>query len=71
MADAYIIDAVRTPRGIGKVGKGSLAHLHPQHLSATVLKAMSRSSRSSRPISEVTIETIPVKAVLRAGADSP
>ncbi|WP_106849363.1 acetyl-CoA C-acetyltransferase [Blastococcus sp. Marseille-P5729] len=40
MADAYIIDAVRTPRGIGKVGKGSLAHLHPQHLAATVLKAL-------------------------------
>ena len=40
MADAYIIDAVRTPRGIGKIGKGSLAHLHPQHLSATVLKAI-------------------------------
>lgn len=40
MADAYIIDAVRTPRGIGKVGKGSLADLHPQHLGATVLKAI-------------------------------
>jgi acetyl-CoA C-acetyltransferase len=40
MADAYIIDAVRTPRGIGKIGKGALAHLHPQHLSATVLKAL-------------------------------
>lgn len=40
MADAYIIDAVRTPRGIGKVGKGSLAHLHPQHLAATVLGAI-------------------------------
>jgi len=40
MVDAYIIDAVRTPRGIGKVGKGSLAHLHPQHLGATVLKAL-------------------------------
>jgi len=40
MADAYIIDAVRTPRGIGKVGKGALAHLHPQHLSATVLRAI-------------------------------
>ncbi len=37
MAEAYIIDACRTPRGIGKVGKGSLAHLHPQHLAATVL----------------------------------
>ena len=40
MADAYIIDAVRTPRGIGKVGKGSLAHLHPQILGATVLAAI-------------------------------
>ncbi|MBV9842617.1 MAG: acetyl-CoA C-acetyltransferase [Sphingomonadaceae bacterium] len=40
MADAYIIDAVRTPRGIGKVGKGKLAHMHPQHLAATVLKAL-------------------------------
>jgi len=40
MAEAYIIDAVRTPRGIGKVGKGSLAHLHPQHLGATVLSAI-------------------------------
>ena len=40
MAEAYIIDAVRTPRGIGKVGKGALAHLHPQHLSATVLGAI-------------------------------
>jgi acetyl-CoA C-acetyltransferase len=40
MADAYIIDAGRTPRGIGKVGKGSLADMHPQHLAATVLKAV-------------------------------
>jgi acetyl-CoA C-acetyltransferase len=40
MPDALIIDAVRTPRGIGKVGKGSLAHLHPQQLAATVLKAI-------------------------------
>jgi acetyl-CoA C-acetyltransferase len=40
MAEAWIIDACRTPRGIGKVGKGALAHLHPQHLGATVLKAI-------------------------------
>jgi acetyl-CoA C-acetyltransferase len=40
MTDAYIIDAVRTPRGIGKPGKGALSHLHPQHLAATVLKAI-------------------------------
>jgi acetyl-CoA C-acetyltransferase len=40
MPDAYIIDAVRTPRGVGKPGKGALSHLHPQHLGATVLKAL-------------------------------
>ena len=40
MPEAYIIDAVRTPRGVGKPGKGALSHLHPQHLAATVLKAI-------------------------------
>ena len=40
MPEAYIIDAVRTPRGIGKVGKGARADVHPQHLGATVLKAL-------------------------------
>ena len=40
MTDALIIDACRTPRGIGKPGKGALAHLHPQHLGATVLAAL-------------------------------
>ncbi|MBV9812764.1 MAG: acetyl-CoA C-acetyltransferase [Acetobacteraceae bacterium] len=40
MEDVWIIDTVRTPRGIGKAGKGALADLHPQHLLATVLKAL-------------------------------
>ncbi len=40
MSEAWIIDAVRTPRGIGKVGKGALADIHPQQLGATVLKAL-------------------------------
>jgi acetyl-CoA C-acetyltransferase len=40
MAEAYIIDAVRTPRSIGKMGKGALSALHPQHVAATVLKAL-------------------------------
>ncbi|WP_176594389.1 acetyl-CoA C-acetyltransferase [Sphingobium sp. EM0848] len=54
MADAYIIDAVRTPRGIGKIGKGSLAHLHPQHLSATVIRAVvERNSIDSATIEDV------------------
>lgn len=40
MNEAWIIDACRTPRGIGKKGKGALAGQHPQHLGATVLKAL-------------------------------
>ena len=40
MTEAWIIDAVRTPRGIGKPGKGALADMHPQRLGATVLKAI-------------------------------
>ncbi len=37
MTDALIIDACRTPRGVGKVGKGALAAMHPQRLGASVL----------------------------------
>jgi len=40
MSDALIIDACRTPRGIGKPGKGALAHLHPQRLASSVLAAI-------------------------------
>lgn len=40
MAEAYIIDAVRTPRSIGKMGKGALSQMHPEHLTATVLSAL-------------------------------
>src|SRR3981081_958697 len=40
MVDALIIDACRTPRGIGKAGKGALSGLHPQQLGATVLRAL-------------------------------
>ncbi|PEQ11848.1 acetyl-CoA acetyltransferase [Novosphingobium sp. PC22D] len=40
MSEAYIIDAVRTPRGIGKMGKGALSQMHPEHLAATVLAAL-------------------------------
>jgi acetyl-CoA C-acetyltransferase len=40
MTEAWIIDACRTPRGIGKYGKGALSEIHPQQLGATVLKAI-------------------------------
>jgi acetyl-CoA C-acetyltransferase len=52
--EAWIIDACRTPRGIGKVGKGALAHLHPQHLGATVLKALAeRNSLNTAKVDDV------------------
>lgn len=40
MMEALIIDACRTPRGIGKIGKGAFTDMHPQHLGANVLKAL-------------------------------
>ncbi len=40
MPEAFIIDACRTPRGIGKPGKGALTEIHPQQLGASVLKAI-------------------------------
>jgi acetyl-CoA C-acetyltransferase len=51
MSEAYIIDAVRTPRGSGKPGKGALVELHPQHLAATVLKAIA--ARNNLPANSV------------------
>jgi acetyl-CoA C-acetyltransferase len=58
MADAYIIDAVRTPRGIGKPGKGALSHLHPQHLGAAVLRAIAeRNDLNTAEVEDVIFST--------------
>jgi acetyl-CoA C-acetyltransferase len=40
MADVFIYDALRTPRGRGKAGKGGLANHHPQELLAQTLNHM-------------------------------
>ena len=40
MGEAWIIDAARTPRAIGKQGKGALWEIHPQKLLSTVLSAL-------------------------------
>ena len=40
MPVAYIIDAVRTPRGRGKAGKGALSGIHPQELVAQTLNQL-------------------------------
>ena len=42
MAEAWIIDAVRSPRGRGKAGKGGLADVHPQRVLAQVLQELER-----------------------------
>jgi acetyl-CoA C-acetyltransferase len=49
MADAYIIDAVRTPRGRGKKGKGALTEIHPQELLAQTLRELARRSPDVDP----------------------
>jgi len=40
MAEAWIVDAVRTPRGRGKKDGGALSGIHPQELLAQVLNAL-------------------------------
>ena len=45
MEMAYILDAVRTPRGRGRAGKGALSGIHPQELFAQVLQALARRNR--------------------------
>jgi acetyl-CoA C-acetyltransferase len=40
MTDVFIYDALRTPRGRGKAGKGGLANQHPQELLAQTLNHM-------------------------------
>ncbi len=67
MAEAYIVDAVRTPRGIGKQGKGALAAEHPQHLAATVLKAIAeRNSLDTATVDDV-IWSVSTQDGLQAG----
>ncbi|HWD28187.1 MAG TPA: acetyl-CoA C-acetyltransferase [Rhizomicrobium sp.] len=54
MTDALIIDAVRTPRGIGKHPKGALSQIHPQRLGSTVLKALAeRNSLNTAEVDDV------------------
>lgn len=58
MSEAWIIDACRTPRGIGKKGKGALAHLHPQALGAVVLKALAeRNSLNTAEVDDIVFGT--------------
>jgi acetyl-CoA C-acetyltransferase len=54
MSEVWIIDAARTPRGIGKIGKGALAETHPQRLLSTVLKGLQeRNGLNTNEVDEV------------------
>ncbi|MEX1148269.1 MAG: acetyl-CoA C-acetyltransferase [Sphingomonadales bacterium] len=54
MKEAWIIDVARTPRGIGKIGKGALADIHPQRILSTVLAALvERNGIDTRDVDDV------------------
>ncbi len=54
MATAYILDAVRTPRGRGKPGKGALSGIHPQELLAQTLNQLAeRTGIDKRDVDDV------------------
>jgi acetyl-CoA C-acetyltransferase len=53
---AYIIDAVRTPRGRGKAGAGALSGIHPQELLAQTLNVLAdRSGVDKAAVDDVVI----------------
>lgn len=56
MTEAWIIDAARTPRGIGKQGKGALWEIHPQKLLSTVLSGLAeRNNLNTEEVDDVII----------------
>jgi acetyl-CoA C-acetyltransferase len=63
MADAWIIDAVRTPRGRGKKDAGGLSSVHPQELLAQTLQALA----ARNPFDPKDLEDVVVGCVTEAG----
>jgi acetyl-CoA C-acetyltransferase len=63
VAEAYIIDAVRTPRGRGKKGKGALTEIHPQELLAQTLNRLAERTG----IDTGHVDDVVVGAVSQAG----
>jgi acetyl-CoA C-acetyltransferase len=56
MTQAYIIDAARTPRGIGKAGKGALSEFHPSRLLAKVFEGIGqRNDLNTSEIDDVVV----------------
>lgn len=68
MPEAWIIDAVRTPRGRGKKGTpekpgGALSEVHPQELLAVTLRALAQRN----PINPAQVDDVVAGCVTQAG----
>jgi acetyl-CoA C-acetyltransferase len=63
MAEAWIVDAVRTPRGRGKKETGALSGIHPQELFAQTLNAL----KDRSGIDPTDVEDVLVGCVSQAG----
>ncbi|AUX47473.1 acetyl-CoA acetyltransferase [Sorangium cellulosum] len=63
MRDVFIVDAVRTPRGRGKAGKGALSGVHPQELLAQTLNHLA----GRTGIRKDDVEDVVVGCVTQAG----
>jgi len=71
MADAWIIDAVRTPRGKGKKDTGALSHTHPQELLAQTLQALSaRNDVDGRDVEDLVARSASLEERIRARVDA-
>ncbi len=63
MGHAYVVDAIRTPRGRGKAGKGALSNIHPQELLAQALRRLGERTR----VDLAAIDDVVVGCVSQAG----
>ncbi len=60
---SYVIDAIRTPRGRGKAGKGALSSVHPQELFAATLRGLAERTG----VSPAEVDDVMVGCVSQAG----
>ena len=63
MANALIIDAVRTPRGRGKPGSGALSGVHPQELLAQTLNQVAKRNA----LAKADVEDVVIGCVSQVG----
>jgi acetyl-CoA C-acetyltransferase len=56
VSEVWVIDSARTPRAIGKIGKGAYSDIHPQRLLSTVLRALvQRNHLETRDVDDVIV----------------